>query len=829
MHCAIHQRGLPNNEVFAKANYPEAGSGLMSQSVGEAPSMAAQTAAGLLQRYHVLNTNDVSGLLMTQAIPRQTDAGTVKASRPANIILPEHKDGVGKLPPHLGSGSDHSSHTITAHRGKSIPADAIQRSSLYTPPVKVLTPSAAVQLAQEAESLSRRASLAAKLHRMAESADARSARASESSDGVSIKASLHASQASSPAHITSSSDGYQGKSMPLVAEQYLPKQRTSLDKVSRADAGQGADPSAEQTSNAVNSKAAGVRRLHLTSSNNREKSGYSKPLSGMTSEDSIQHSNKDLHVAGAQAAEGSGMQAGQAPVLRRTLSDAAAEALDVVESVQCPIIPYTQLQIQRKIGDGSIGQVYLAKWRETDVAVKVITQMQNLASVQGLRPPDPVDMNREGESLPDAVSHMDLSDVDLTAITTLETEVSIMAAIRHPNVAMLMGLCLSPICVVTEFCARGSLTDVLRKAASDPVSAQQLDWRKRITMALDAAKGMLQLHSHPDAILHRDLKSPNLLVDRHWRVKVTDFNLSSMVKSYADSCNHSSTAATNPRWLAPEVVTHQRHSKAADVYSFGIVLWELMTWQLPWDDCNHFQIMMLLTREQARPEIPDINTLPGPRWSGVEGFIEIMQACWHQDPDRRPPFESVIASLRTLLVQTTLRTRRSQEIPSGGGSGMLPDSPRQLTAEACVPLASSVTTLSRSPSSHSHKTHLSSTDPKQETAPKQAPPPETECSLLELATKQMASEHVPNSSLAPNQALVAGSLRSPFEIAAKQMAPDRPPTTSSDVQQEAAPKLAPAAVSAHSPLETTAKQMALQHLLSPRSNSLQEAKPSRHL
>lgn len=349
--------GLPNNEVFAKANYPEAGSGLMSQSVGEAPSMAAQTAAGLLQRYHVLNTNDVSGLLMTQAIPRQTDAGTVKASRPANIILPEHKDGVGKLPPHLGSGSDHSSHTITAHRGKSIPADAIQRSSLYTPPVKVLTPSAAVQLAQEAESLSRRASLAAKLHRMAESADARSARASESSDGVSIKASLHASQASSPAHITSSSDGYQGKSMPLVAEQYLPKQRTSLDKVSRADAGQGADPSAEQTSNAVNSKAAGVRRLHLTSSNNREKSGYSKPLSGMTSEDSIQHSNKDLHVAGAQAAEGSGMQAGQAPVLRRTLSDAAAEALDVVESVQCPIIPYTQLQIQRKIGDGSIGQV----------------------------------------------------------------------------------------------------------------------------------------------------------------------------------------------------------------------------------------------------------------------------------------------------------------------------------------------------------------------------------------------------------------------------------------------------------------------------------------
>lgn len=76
-----------------------------------------------------------------------------------------------------------------------------------------------------------------------------------------------------------------------------------------------------------------------------------------------------------------------------------------------------------------------------------------------------------------------------------------------------------------------------------------------LTTAGVIVQGMLQLHSHPDSILHRDLKSPNLLVDRHWRVKVTDFNLSSMVKSYTNACNHSSTAATNPRWLAPEVTS----------------------------------------------------------------------------------------------------------------------------------------------------------------------------------------------------------------------------------------------------------------------------------
>ena len=67
-------------------------------------------------------------------------------------------------------------------------------------------------------------------------------------------------------------------------------------------------------------------------------------------------------------------------------------------------------------------------------------------------------------------------------------QVSILAAIRHPNVAMLMGLCLHPICVVTEFCARGSLSDVLQMAASNADFGQQLDWRRRLTMALDAAK-----------------------------------------------------------------------------------------------------------------------------------------------------------------------------------------------------------------------------------------------------------------------------------------------------------------------------------------------------
>lgn len=270
-----------------------------------------------------------------------------------------------------------------------------------------------------------------------------------------------------------------------------------------------------------------VRRQHLQIATDPPEH-FPMPASTFTTEspNAIDNISIDNHHDGQQASH-----AGQTPALKRTLSNAALEALDAVQSMQCPIIPYQQLQMHRKIGDGSIGQVYLAKWQETDVAVKVITQMQNLSPMQGTHPQDPETMHDEQGILLSVSSQSGLSDHDLTAITTLEKEVSIMAAIRHPNVAMLMGLCLSPICVVTEFCARASLTDVLRKAASDADFAQQLTWRKRVMMALDAAKGMLQLHSHQNSILHRDLKSPNLLVDKHWRVKVTDFNLSSMIET----------------------------------------------------------------------------------------------------------------------------------------------------------------------------------------------------------------------------------------------------------------------------------------------------------
>ncbi|EFN51109.1 hypothetical protein CHLNCDRAFT_13183, partial [Chlorella variabilis] len=151
-------------------------------------------------------------------------------------------------------------------------------------------------------------------------------------------------------------------------------------------------------------------------------------------------------------------------------------------------------------------------------------------------------------------------------------EADLMFSLRHPNCVQLMGTCLAPPCLVTEYCQRGSLADCLREARRHRDAADCLTWHRRLLMALDAAKGMLYLHSYQPPIVHRDLKSPNLLVDKDWNVKVcvADFNLSKILGE-----DHStSQEVTNPRWLAPEVLQGELATPPSDVFGFGVVLWE---------------------------------------------------------------------------------------------------------------------------------------------------------------------------------------------------------------------------------------------------------------
>ncbi|KAL4431452.1 hypothetical protein ABPG75_006708 [Micractinium tetrahymenae] len=306
------------------------------------------------------------------------------------------------------------------------------------------------------------------------------------------------------------------------------------------------------------------------------------------------------------------------------------------------LISYGDLDIQRPLGEGSFGRVLLAKWRETLVAAKVLLTAGDAATAAAAA----------------AASSSDSSAVSLSSptIEALQKEAGLMAALRHPNVVQFIGVCISPPAVVTEFCSRGSLLDVLRLARASEQAAAALTWVRRLSMALDAAKGMLYLHAHSPPVIHRDLKSPNLLVDSAWRVKVADFNLSKLME--ASSSVSSTGGAMNPRWLAPEILVGQQATATSDVFSFGVVLHELLTWELPWGGANLYQLVFIVSHGERLP-IPPPDQLPGPdKLPAAEyrALASLIRRCWAQRPEDRPAFADVIVELRGILSRSLAAT-----------------------------------------------------------------------------------------------------------------------------------------------------------------------------
>ncbi|XP_024007833.1 probable serine/threonine-protein kinase SIS8 isoform X2 [Eutrema salsugineum] len=273
-------------------------------------------------------------------------------------------------------------------------------------------------------------------------------------------------------------------------------------------------------------------------------------------------------------------------------SDAAID--DVAE---CEIL-WEEITVAERIGLGSYGEVYRGDWHGTAVAVKKF-----------------IDQDITGEALEE-----------------FRSEVRMMRRLRHPNIVLFMGAVTRPpnLSIVTEFLPRGSLYRLIHR------SNNQLDERKRLRMALDAARGMNYLHSCNPVIVHRDLKSPNLLVDKNWVVKVCDFGLSRMkLSTYLSSKSTAGTA----EWMAPEVLRNEPADEKCDVYSYGVILWELFTLQQPWGKMNPMQVVGAVGFQHRRLEIPDFVD---------PGIADIIRKCWQTDPRLRPSFAEIMASLKQI-------------------------------------------------------------------------------------------------------------------------------------------------------------------------------------
>ncbi|CAJ2675946.1 unnamed protein product [Trifolium pratense] len=227
-------------------------------------------------------------------------------------------------------------------------------------------------------------------------------------------------------------------------------------------------------------------------------------------------------------------------------------------------IPWEEIAMGERIGLGSYGEVYRGEWHGTEVAVKKFL----------------------------------LQDISGESLEEFKSEVQIMRRLRHPNVVLFMGAITRPpnLSIVTEFLPRGSLYRLIHRPNN------QLDERRRLRMALDTARGMNYLHNSTPVIVHRDLKSPNLLVDKNWVVKVCDFGLSRM--KYSTFLSSRSTAGT-AEWMAPEVLRNELSDEKCDVFSYGVILWELSTLRQPWGGMNPMQVVGAVGFQHRRLDIPD--------------------------------------------------------------------------------------------------------------------------------------------------------------------------------------------------------------------------------
>jgi len=305
----------------------------------------------------------------------------------------------------------------------------------------------------------------------------------------------------------------------------------------------------------------------------------------------------------------------RAPVSQSTASEKAGTQDLEGEFARWEIEP-SEITLSKELGKGAFGVVYKGTLRGKSVAVKKLNA-QNL---------------------------------DEETLASFRKEVAIMSKLRHPNVLLFMGACTAPgnLMIVTELMPRGSVYDLLH-------CETELDFTRKMKMAHEAALGMNWLHCSKPVFIHRDLKTGNLLVDDNWNVKVSDFGLSH-IKQHQEGVRGSYGAIGTPLWMAPEVLLNKDYDEKADLYSFGIVLWELLTAQDPFPNIETFSMMLdQVCIDHERPEIPE---------NCPETLRELMEACWDPEPQRRPSFESLLKNrvFDKIILEATIKDKMGRAL-----------------------------------------------------------------------------------------------------------------------------------------------------------------------
>lgn len=214
-------------------------------------------------------------------------------------------------------------------------------------------------------------------------------------------------------------------------------------------------------------------------------------------------------------------------------------------------------------------------------------------------------------------------------------ELTMLSKFRHENIVMFKGAVITPelCCMVQELCEENLLD---RLARPGPIH-----WSQRLKWARDMAKAMNYLHTRVPQVVHRDLKSLNVLLDFNGIVKLCDFGMARLREHTYIATQHISGS---PSWMAPEVLRGDDFDDKSDVYAFGVIMWELMMRRIPWPDKNMAQLVGLVGFGGHRLEVP-----VHPPEGSPKGYIALMKECFGDAPSR-PAFKTIRAQLEAMLM-----------------------------------------------------------------------------------------------------------------------------------------------------------------------------------
>ncbi|XP_031278147.1 serine/threonine-protein kinase STY13-like [Pistacia vera] len=298
-------------------------------------------------------------------------------------------------------------------------------------------------------------------------------------------------------------------------------------------------------------------------------------------------------------------------------------------------IDLSKLEIRNAIAHGTYGTVFRGVYDNQDVAVKLLDWGEDgiatTAETAALRA-----SFRQEVAVWQKLNHSNVTRFVGASMGTSNLKIPAENPSSDGNPTVPPRAC----CVIVEYLPGGTLKQYLIRNRR-----KKLAFKVVIQLALDLSRGLSYLHSKK--IVHRDVKTENMLLDAHRNLKIADFGVARVeAQNPRDMTGETGTLG----YMAPEVLQGKPYNRRCDVYSFGICLWEIYCCDMPYPDLSFADVSSAVVRQNLRPDIP--RCCPN-------SLVNVMRKCWDGNPERRPEMDEVVRML--------------EAIDTSKGGGMIPE------------------------------------------------------------------------------------------------------------------------------------------------------------